>query len=116
MITGEDPVPGELIQIPFHPRHRNAIAQGRKRFTLRLDPGYDPHPGQGLELVDGDRDRITTATCTLYAEVPAQWIPHWRFGNQHREYDSLDELIDELAEYYPDHDIDGDTPITVIGW
>lgn len=69
-----------------------------------------------MELVDGDRVQIRTAICTLNAEVPAAWIPQWKFGNQHREYDSLDELIEEMAEYYPDNDIDGDTPITVIGW
>lgn len=105
-----------MIQIPFHPRHRNDIAQGRKRFTIRVDPGYDPHPGQFLKLVDGDRQVIETAMCRLNAQVPAQWIPHWKFGNQHREYDSLEELKEELAEYYPDAEIDGDTPITVIGW
>ena len=105
-----------MIQIPFHPRHTDAISSGTKRFTLRLDPGYDPHPGQALELVDGDRVRITTAICTLNAQVPASWIPQWKFGSQHREYDSLEALIEELEEYYPDHDIDQDTPITVIGW
>ena len=104
-----------MIQIPFHPRFTEAIEEGQKRFTLRLDPGYDPHPGQRLSLVDENRDIISRATCTLNAQVPAGWIPHWRFQG-HREYDSLDELAEELAEYYPDAELDGDTPITVIAW
>ncbi|AGM11327.1 hypothetical protein HHTV1_74 [Haloarcula hispanica tailed virus 1] len=104
-----------MITIPFHPRFTEAIEEGTKRFTLRVDPGYDPVPGDPLELVDGDREPITGATCKLNAEVPAAWIPQWKFLG-HREYEDLEALIEELAEYYPDHDIDQDTPITVIGW
>lgn len=104
-----------MITIPFHPRHVHSIEAGTKRFTIRLDPGYDPSPGDLLELVDGDRDRITTARCSLKAEVPAAWIPQWQFEG-HREYADLAALIEELAEYYPDAEITGDTPITVIGW
>lgn len=104
-----------MIQIPFHPRHTEAIEEGQKRFTIRVDPGYDPEPGHRLELVDGDRERIRVVHCRLNAQVPAGWIPGWKFEG-HREYDSFDELHQELSEYYPDHDIDGDTPITVIGW
>jgi hypothetical protein len=81
-----------------------------------MDPGYDPDPGQFLNLVDEDRVKITTVICTLNAQAPAGWIPRWKFGNQHREYSCFGELRDELAEYYPDHDITADTPLTVIGW
>lgn len=104
-----------MIQIPFHPRFSEAVAEGSKRFTIRLDPGYHPEPGDAMELVDGDRETLAVVHCRLNATVPAGFIPSWQFDG-HREYATFDELASELAEYYPDADLTPNTPITVIGW
>jgi uncharacterized protein YqfB (UPF0267 family) len=104
-----------MIQIPFHPRFTEEIEAGRKQFTIRLNPGYDPEPGDPLELVDDNREQITTATTRLNATVPAGFIPSWQFEG-HREYATFHRLQEELAEYYPDTDITPNTPVVVIGW
>lgn len=102
-------------QIPFHERHITRIEHGVKQFTLRVDPGYSLDAKEEVELVDHRREPITTARITLVAQVEAHWIPHWDFDG-HRNYRTTEELIEELAEYYPDADLDRNTLITVIGW
>ena len=102
-------------QIPFHERHVTAVRNGVKRFTLRVDPGYDVQPLDEVDLVDQDRELITEAQIDLVAPVPAHWIPHWEFDG-HRNYRTTAELIEELQEYYPDTDLERNTLITVIGW
>lgn len=102
-------------RIPFHQRFIEAVESGEKRFTLRVDPGYTLEAGKEAWLMDYRGNKIRTARICLVAHVPLSWIPHWQFQG-HREYDSSDDLIEELEEYYPDTYLDPDTPITVIGW
>lgn len=115
LFTAKEEEAEESTQIPFHPRFEDEVASGMKRFTIRWNYQRDIQPGDTLVLVDGDRERLKVANCSLMATVPAGFLPSWQFDG-HRDYTTFAELQEELEEFYPDAVIDPNTPLTVIGW
>jgi len=101
--------------LTFANKHCEAIESGKKTVTFRH--AADPHPvGSALVLLDEDGDLIGEATVGLRQHVPLCDIVENREYAGHETYESVDEAVSQLSDYYPDKQITGSTWIDVIGW
>ena len=101
--------------LTFANEHRESIESGEKTVTFRH--AADPHPvGSTLVLLDEDGDLIGEATVGLRQHVPLCDIVENREYAGHETYESVDEAVAVLSDYYPDKQIGASTWIDVIGW
>lgn len=104
------------LRLKFATRHVGPIVHGAKWVTVRVDLDRDVDPGGPLVLLDPDGTSFAKAT----VDFVGRNISARRFANAswrgHRSYRNVDELLADLRRYYPDEQIDPDTPLTVIAW
>ena len=101
--------------LTFANEYREAIEADEKTVTFRHSA--DPHPvGSTLVLLDEDGDLIGEATVALRQHVPLCDIVENREYAGHETYESVDEAVSKLSDYYPDKQISASTWIDVIGW
>lgn len=102
--------------LDFHPKHARPLLEGLKTCTARptwaLD--FDPEPGMGLNLLDDEQDEFFAAAgiMAVYETTIASFIALDPAG--HRSYDSAEEMIDELQQYYPGTAFNRTTKLWVI--
>lgn len=105
------------IHLTFDPIHVEPILAGTKTATLRYDFERDVATGDELLFVNAESEAtFARAFVSIFGIVTVRWFvegPHWE---GHRSYQSTEELLEELAEYYPDADLGPRTELTLIRW
>ena len=107
---------GSLPTLKFADEHVDAILAGEKTATIRLDLVGDALPeGEPFQLADESGDPFARAVVENRSWTTVAMAAKIEFDG-HRRYEDSDELIEELEEYYPDHDIDWSTTVELVYW
>lgn len=104
----------EIPTLKFAEEHIQPILRGQKTATLRLDMDLI-QIGQRVHLVDEDGVRFATVVVSDRGYESIEWLQ--RAGvDGHRDYDSVEEMIEAMQRYYPDADIGPQTCLDVVYW
>jgi hypothetical protein len=90
-----------------------AVADGEKTLTLRHRPDFDPSPGERLRFETDTGSDIGRAEIVDVEQLTVAAAAQRDFDG-HRSYGSLDDLLAELREYYPDATIGPETLLTAL--
>lgn len=114
----EDSV-GVTLQLKFAEEHHEAILTGEKTATIRLPEVGDSwgqyQVGRTLVLCDEDGDRLHSAPITDRGYNDARSIAEHGIEG-HRDYDDVDEFLEEMREYYPDANLTPETCFEIVYW
>jgi hypothetical protein len=100
--------------LPFASEHIDAILDGRKWVTIRVDPDEAIRPGDLLELIEAESgEPFAAAKTTRVARAPADWIARQEWDG-HRNYRTVGQLLNHLREYYPDADLSPQRELTLV--
>lgn len=110
-----------MKQLKFDHKYAQAIIEGKKRATFRVNDDKDIRPGDVVEIVHKiDRDR--PATWTIPGELEITQIDEVPIGDlteQHlriaESFDSIDEMIQTFRRFYGDY-IDDHTRVRVLSF
>lgn len=101
-------------RLKFAPEHVDAILDGRKWVTIRVDFDLEVNNGDRLALVDAERDEVFAhGTISMIGTVTPSWIVDADFEG-HRSYETVGELIHHLRRYYPDERITPGRKVKII--
>jgi len=100
------------VVLKFDCDHVPALVDGSKTLTLRHDLDFDPEPGDRLQFatrrgVIGHAELVDVEQLTVAAAAERDF-------DGHRTYGSLDAVLAELREYYPDATIGPETLLTAL--
>lgn len=102
--------------LKFAEEHIDPILKGQKTVTLRLDLDYEEFQiGRRVHLCDEDGERFASAVISDRGYTTANMAAKMSFDG-HRNYRDADELLEELAEYYPDENLDYQTTLEIVYW
>lgn len=104
------------IKLKFDNKHIPQILSGEKTVTLRVGMGSDEfREGDPIMFCDEEGDFFAEAEVKdrSYTTVAMAARMDW---DGHTDYDSADQLLDQLQGYYPDEDISPDTRLEIIEW
>lgn len=111
-MTGQRSLP----VLKFDNSHIDAIIDGKKTVTIRLDlVGSQLREGELFLVGDEDGDPVAEAVVENRSWTTVSTAAKMSFDG-HREYEDSDELIEELEQYYPEHDIDWSTSVELVYW
>lgn len=98
----------------FAEEHADRILSGQKKLTLRVGE-VDVEVGDRFEMVTAGGERIASAVVSRRGYTTADMAVRMHF-DAHRNYDTVNELLNELAEYYPDEDLHDQTTLEIVRW
>lgn len=101
--------------IAFDDDHIERILTGEKTVTVRYEFEPDLAPMERVQLVTADGEAFATARVTTQCELRADWIAYGVFAG-HRTYKTTQDLLDELAGYYPDAEFRPGTVLDVLAF
>lgn len=91
------------------------ILAGEKRVTARVDFERYLSVGDTIGLEDSDGEPFATATVEVVARMPVYVFAKSNLDG-HATYDTVDECVAALSEYYPKKAIEPTTTLTVVKW
>lgn len=104
------------VQLKFDDKHIMPILNGEKTVTLRIGmESGDFEEGSPILFCDEGGDWFAEAGVVDrgYTTVEMAAKMDW---DGHRNYDGVDELLEELRSYYPDEEIGPNTKLEIIEW
>lgn len=101
--------------IAFDDDHVEPILAGEKTVTIRYEFEHDLTPMERVRLVTTDGEAFATARVTTQCELRADWVASGVFSG-HRTYTTTQDLLDELADYYPDAEFRPGTVLNVLAF
>lgn len=109
-----------LHTLRFDESFADAIDDGEKTITIRYDPGKELYqalspPGSVLDMRTDTGHPIGFAYVDWRVRASASTIAGVEWDG-HRDYDSVDELLDELSGYYPAAAIRPTSALTAVGY
>lgn len=105
----------DLPEIAFATEYVEPILEREKTVTIRFDFEHDFDPMDRVRLLDEDGTEFATARIVTQCELRADWVSFADFAGHHR-YPTTSDLLDELAEYYPDANIEPGWVLDVIAF
>lgn len=106
----------QSAELEFDSKHIEPILSGEKTVTLRVGLDASDYPvGSPLAFVDEGGDLFAEAEVVDRGYTTVEMAAKMQFDG-HRDYESADELIEELSEYYPDEEIGPATKIEIVEW
>lgn len=105
-----------VIELEFDSKHVRPINRESKDHTIRVTEELErtPRHGDSIAMLAESRPFAEGVVETVVPFSPTTYVELSPPG--HREYDDVDELLEELSSYYPDVDLDESTELTVIWW
>lgn len=87
--------------LSFADKFKEPILSGEKTQTLRFNLQEKPSAGEDLEAVTQSGDHFADIVITSIEDLQVQEVPDREFAG-HRDYETTQEVIDALNEYYHD--------------
>lgn len=106
-----------MEEVKFDPKFTELIRDGKKTSTIRYWNNLRLLPGEPfVAKEDTEEEEIIENLTVEDVEQRPAWhiVEHGVEG--HRDYDSVEELIEELEDYYPEADITEDTILQIPKW
>ena len=101
--------------LTFVDKHHARIRSGDKTATIRVDPSHPYNEDDRITLTGTDDEPIAEAVVTDRWWTTARMAAGMGVAG-HRDYEGVEDLLEELREYYPDAEIDATTQVDVIQW
>lgn len=103
-------------KLKFAEKHVEPILKGQKTMTLRLDLDYQAFQiGRTFQLCHEDGERFASVPVHDRGYTTANMAADMNWDG-HRNYRDVDELLEELREYYPDEELDEQTKLEIVYW
>lgn len=105
-----------MEEIKFNPEFEEPMINDEKTATIRYWDEYRVLPGDPFTAINAETDRIIiNGTIEDVVDRTVKDIVENNVRG-HRNYESVEELINELETYYPDGRFTEDTELQVLYW
>lgn len=113
MSEGRDTIGKDTLR--FANEHVEPVLAGEKTVTARYDFEREYEWGYLIRFVDEDDRPFAVGAVRRFEEMTVDEFAAADIDG-HRSYDETGELLDELAAYYPEASLHGNSVLTVIGF
>lgn len=101
-----------MAKFEFAHEHVDAIQNGEKTATIRVEDEKRCRPGARAECYDPGGDLIAEAKVGEIAEMIAHDAAHFDIPG-HRDYRDTGKLLSQLRSYYPEREIHAKTMVRI---